>query len=64
MGECIILSCAVRVFFGKNRDLFMAAIWDTATGRLADRRFFFFSFFFFFFSFFFFLIFFCEIIHD
>ena len=37
MGECIIISCAVR-FFGKNRDIFMAAICETAMGRLADRR--------------------------
>ena len=38
MGKCII-SCAVSLF-GKNRDIFMAAICDTALGKLADRRYF------------------------
>ena len=39
MCECIIISCAVSLFFpGKNRDIFMAAICDMAMGRLADRR--------------------------
>ena len=28
------------VFFGKNHDIFMAAICDMVTGRLADRRYF------------------------
>ena len=27
-------------FFGKNRDIFMAAISDMAMGRLANRRYF------------------------
>ena len=40
MGKCIIISCAVSLFWGKNRDIFMAAISDMAMGRLADRRYF------------------------
>ena len=39
MGECIIISCVVSLF-GKNREIFMAAIRDMAMGRLADRRYF------------------------
>ena len=40
MGEGIIISCAVSLFWGKNRDIFMAAICDMAKGRLADHRYF------------------------
>ena len=40
MGECIIISCSVSLFLGKNRDIFMAAICDMAMGRLVDRRYF------------------------
>ena len=44
MGECIIISCPVSLFFwwggGQNRDIFMAAICDMALGRLADRIYF------------------------
>ena len=38
MGECIVISGAVSLFFSKNREIFMAAISDMAKGRLADRR--------------------------
>ena len=34
------LFLALWAFFGKNRDIFMAAICDMALGRLADRRYF------------------------
>ena len=34
------LFLALRAFFGKNRDIFMAAICDMALGRLTDRRYF------------------------
>ena len=34
------LFLVLLAFFGKNRDIFMAAICDTAMGRLADRRYF------------------------
>ena len=34
------LFLALWSFFGKNRDIFMAAICDMALGRLADRRYF------------------------
>ena len=27
-------------FLGENRDIFTAAIWDMALGKLADRRYF------------------------
>ena len=40
MGKCIIISCAVSLFFGKDRDIFVSAICDTVLGRLADRRYF------------------------
>ena len=40
MGKCIIISCAMSLFLGKNRDIFMAAICDIALGRLADCRYF------------------------
>ena len=40
MGECIVISGAVSLFFSKNRDIFMAAISDMATGRLVDRKYF------------------------
>ena len=40
MGKCIIISCAVSFFWGKNRNIFMAAICDLALGRVADRRYF------------------------
>ena len=35
MGKCIIISCAVSFFFGKNRDIFMAAICDMALGKVS-----------------------------
>ena len=41
MGKCIIIFCAVSLFFGKNHDIFMAVICDMALGRFADRRYFF-----------------------
>ena len=34
------LFLVLRFFFGKNHDIFMAAICDLARGRLADRRYF------------------------
>ena len=34
------LFLALWAFFGKNREIFMAAICDMALGRLADRRYF------------------------
>ena len=37
MGNCIIISCAVSLFWLKS-DIFMAAICEMALGRLADRR--------------------------
>ena len=32
MGECVVISCE-SFSFGKNRDIFMAAICDMAKGR-------------------------------
>ena len=40
MCECIIISCAVSLFFRENGGIFMAVIYDIAKGRLDDRRYF------------------------
>ena len=42
MPQCVNASLflVLWVFFGKNPDIFMAAICDMAKGRLADRRYF------------------------
>ena len=40
--QCVNASLflVLRVFFGKNRDIFMAVICDMAKGRLANHRYF------------------------
>ena len=40
MGKCIIIFLCCEPFFGKNSDIFMAAICDIAMQRLFDRKYF------------------------